>query len=99
MQWFVTGATGFVGGAVARQLIAAGHQVRALVRSSAPPALSVPGVTCYQGDITSRDSLREPMTGVDGVFHIAGWYKIGAPDAATAQQVNVDGTRNVLATM
>ncbi len=99
MQWFVTGASGFIGGVVARQLTAAGHEVRALVRSSAPPALSLPGVTCYQGDITNRDSLRKPMTGVDGVFHIAGWYKIGLPDSRAAHQVNVDGTRNVLATM
>lgn len=60
-------------------------------------------VTIVEGDITDRDCLRAPMTGVDGVFHCAAWYKIGvpAPDAgqAEAERINVDGTRHVLETM
>jgi nucleoside-diphosphate-sugar epimerase len=60
-------------------------------------------VTIAAGDITNRDSLRAPMTGVDGVFHCAAWYKLGvpAPDAgqAEAERINVEGTRNVLETM
>jgi nucleoside-diphosphate-sugar epimerase len=76
--------------------------VVALVRTpDKAGALRDLGVTIAEGDITQRDSLRAPMTGVDGVFHCAAWYKIGAPasDAAQAERINVDGTRNVLETM
>ena len=100
MQYFLTGATGFVGGRVARQLVAAGHQVRAVVRTPAKAAdLAALGVRISAGDVTDKESMRAPMTGVDGVFHIAGWYKIGVRDKSEAEAINVDGTRNVLELM
>jgi len=100
MKYFVTGATGFLGGQVARQLVAAGHNVTALVRRPAKAAdLAGLGVTLAPGDVTDPASLRAPMQGVDGVFHIAGWYKIGQRDSRPAQAINIDGTRNVLAAM
>lgn len=49
----------------------------------------------HKGDITDRESLRAPMKDVDGVFHVAAWYKIGAPNPR-AEEINVGGTRNVL---
>jgi nucleoside-diphosphate-sugar epimerase len=95
--YFLTGATGFVGGAVARDLVAAGHRVRALVRSpGAADHLARLGITLAAGDVTDRESMRAPMTGVDGVFHVAGWYKLGARDRTAAVAVNVHGTRHVL---
>lgn len=100
MRYFVTGATGFIGAEVARQLVARGDEVVALVRSPAKAtALAALGVTLAPGDVTERESLRAPMTGVDGVFHIAGWYKIGARDWRPGAAINVGGTRNVLETM
>ncbi len=100
MKYFVTGATGFLGKQVARQLVAAGHSVVALARNPAKAAdLAALGVTLAQGDITDQASLRAPMQGVDGVFHIAGWYKIGARDTREGQTINVDGTRHVLEVM
>ena len=100
MKYFVTGATGFVGGKIARQLVAAGHQVSALVRHPAgADDLVRLGVTLYPGDIADRESLRAPMTGVDGLFHVAGWYKIGSRTPALGRRVNIDGTRNVLELM
>src|SRR2546426_203089 len=100
MKYFVTGATGFLGGSVARQLLAAGHTVNALVRDPAKAAdLRSLGAALFPGDIADKESLREPMRGVDGLFHIAGWYKIGARDMREAQAINVDGTRNVLEVM
>jgi nucleoside-diphosphate-sugar epimerase len=100
MKYFVTGATGFIGGRVARQLLAAGHEVVALVRTpSAAQDLVTQGVKVHAGDITDKESLRTPMTGVDGVFHIAAWYKIGARETSQAETINVGGTRNVLETM
>jgi nucleoside-diphosphate-sugar epimerase len=101
MKFFVTGATGFLGGELARQLIAAGHQVVALVRNPAKAdALRALGdaMAIAPGDITDKESMRAPMTGVDGLFHCAAWYKIGLHDAA-AERINVDGTRNVLELM
>ena len=100
MRYFVTGATGFIGGHLVRQLVEAGHEVVALVRI--PPKarpLAKLGVQVFKGDVTDRETLRAPMEDVDGVFHLAGWYKVGVRDARAAEPVNVQGTRNVLATM
>ncbi len=100
MKYFITGATGFIGGRVARQLIADGHEVVALVRSKAKAeSLSKMGVSLAEGDITDKESMRQPMTGVDGIFHIAAWYKVGERDKSVAQVINVGGTRNVLELM
>ncbi len=100
MKYFVTGATGFIGGRLVRQLVEGGHEVVALARTPEKANdLKALGVTLARGDITDRDSLRAPMAGVDGVFHLAAWYKVGARDASMAERINVDGTRNVLAVM
>lgn len=100
MKYFVTGATGFVGGRVARQLAEAGHEVVAVVRSPAKATdLVALGITVVRGDVTDKESMRAPMRGVDGVYHIAGWYKIGARDPREGQAINVQGTRNVLELM
>ena len=97
MTVFLTGATGFVGGALARSLVAAGHRVRALVRSPETARdLAALGIEIHPGDITAKESMRKPMTGVDGVYHVAGWYKIGARDTSDAVRINIDGTRHVL---
>lgn len=100
MKYFITGATGFIGGVLARQLREAGHEVIAVVRNPAKAQdLAQLGVTLHQGDVTEKESMRGPMTGVDGVFHVAGWYKIGTRDKSQAHAINVQGTRNVLELM
>lgn len=100
MKYFVTGATGFIGGRVTRKLVLAGHQVVALVRDLQRAAyLEDLGVVTVEGDITDKSSLLPAMSGVDGVFHIAGWYKVGVKDKDSAEKINVEGTRNVLETM
>lgn len=100
MKYFITGATGFVGGVLARQLRATGHEVRASVRSiEKAKDLEAIGVKLFKGDVTNKESMREPMTGVDGVYHVAGWYKIGTKDKSGGEQVNIQGTRNVLELM
>ena len=102
MRYFITGATGFVGSHVARQLRAAGHDVVAVVRSPAKAAdLQAMGVDLAAGDVTDKRSMAAAMQGADGVLHIAGWYKVGAGRraGAEAQAINVDGTRNVLELM
>jgi nucleoside-diphosphate-sugar epimerase len=98
-RYFVTGATGFIGGEIVKQLIGRGHQVVALVRSpERATMLKALGVEMHAGDITDRETLKAPMTGTDGVFHVAAWYKIGVKEPL-ADQINVDGTRNVLRAM
>ena len=96
--WFVTGLSGFVGGHVARQLAARGDRIRAVVRSperiSADPAWAA--VQIVRGDVTDKESMREAMRDVDGVFHVAGWYKVGRRDRDVAIATNVTGTQNVL---
>ena len=100
MKYFITGATGFIGGRLARQLREAGHDVIAVVRNPAKAQdLAQLGVTLHQGDVTEKESMRKPMTGVDGVFHVAGWYKVGVRDKSQAVAINVEGTRNVLELM
>lgn len=100
MRFFLTGGTGFLGGALARALRTGGHTVRALVRDPDRAAdLKAIGVELHTGDVTDKSSMRHPMTGVDGVFHVAGWYKIGLRERHTAVAINVTGTRHVLELM
>ena len=100
MKYFITGATGFVGGVLARKLRQQGHDVCASVRSIEKAGdLKAIGVEVFKGDVTEKGSMREAMTGVDGVFHVAGWYKIGTRDKSGGEKVNIQGTRNVLELM
>jgi len=85
---------------LARQLREAGHEVQALIRSPQKSSeLKSLGVHLFKGDVTDKDSMREAMQGTDGVFHVAGWYKIGVKDKSDGEKVNVQGTRNVLELM
>lgn len=97
MRYFVTGATGFIGGHLVRQLLADGHEVVALVRApERARRLAGLGVELAPGDILEPTTLAAPMQGVDGVFHLAAWYRLGTRHREQAHALNVDGTRNVL---
>ncbi|MCP4422197.1 MAG: NAD-dependent epimerase/dehydratase family protein [Chloroflexi bacterium] len=94
---FLTGGSGFIGQHVVQKLVARGDTVRALARSEESASiLRQLGATVFMGDITDSASLRPAMEGCDVVFHIAAWYKLGAPDWIKAEAINVGGTRRVL---
>ena len=91
MRYALTGATGFIGGALAKQLSDLGHHVIALVRDPARAGhLSDLGAELVPGDL---DKLCHDA---DGIFHVAGWYKLGSRNPQDGRRVNVDGTRNAL---
>jgi nucleoside-diphosphate-sugar epimerase len=97
MKAFVTGGTGFIGKRLVHKLVERGYDVYALARSEQGVAeMEAAGAQPVVGDITEVESMRPAMTGSDVVFHVAAWYKLGAPDWPQAEQINVQGTRNVL---
>ena len=74
MRLAITGATGFVGGALAAQLRKAGHDVVALVRDRTRAArLEALGVEFVEGDLDDAAALDRLCAGADGLFHVAGW--------------------------
>ncbi len=97
MKALVTGATGFVGAAVARALLGGQWQVRVLARRGSDRRnLKSLDVEVFEGDLTDSSSLQRATQGCDGLFHVAADYRLGARDPKELYRANVEGTRNVL---
>eukprot|EP01034_Spumella_vulgaris_P009896 gene9896-12556_t len=94
----VTGATGFVGSAVARRLLAEGFELRLLSRKNSDRR-NVDGLdaTVVVGDLTDPVSLQRAVQGCDAVFHVAADYRLWAPNPDELYQANVDGSRALVA--
>jgi nucleoside-diphosphate-sugar epimerase len=98
VRYAITGATGFVGGALAGLLRDGGHDVVALVRDPARASrLAERGASLVPGDLDDPAGLDKLCAGADGLFHVAGWYRLGSRRPHEGWRINVDGTGNVLA--
>ena len=97
MKVLVTGATGFIGGNLARTLVNRGYDVRVLVRPGSKP-LALRGIDVQQvtGDLRDRESLTNALKGCHGLFHCAAMYTFWSRDPAEVYAVNVQGTKVIL---
>ena len=97
MKTLVTGAAGFLGSHVARQLVARGDNVRVLMRpSSSNRAISDLPLEYVTGDLRDAASLDRAMSGVQRVFHVAADYRLWAKNSQDIYDSNVGGTKNLL---
>ena len=97
MRVLVTGATGFIGGNLARELWRRGDDVRALVRpGSNRLTIEGTGIVPVEGDILDRASVDRAVQGCEAVFHVAAAYTFWSRHPAVVSRTNVQGTVNVL---
>ena len=98
MKCFVTGATGFLGSHVARQLFSRGAELRLLVRpTSRIDNIADLSAERVVGDLRDSESLKRGMSGCEFVFHVAADYRLWTRNGQELYDSNVEGTRNVLA--
>lgn len=97
MTVLVTGASGFVGAAVVRRLLAEGAGVRVLLRATSDPR-NLEGLDVERtiGDLTDRASLERAVAGCESLFHVAADYRLWIPDPDRMMAANVAGTVNLL---
>lgn len=97
-EYIVTGATGFLGGAVVRELISRGHSVTALALPGDPLLPLLPeGAIVHFGDVTDRATLIPVFEGAEGcrVIHCAGMVSVAAGQGEALGRINVQGTENI----
>ncbi len=93
----VTGASGFVGNAVARALLREGRQVRVLIRrNSDPRQLAGLGVEIFYGDLRRPETLEAPLRDCKELYHVAAHYTFYNPDPQEIYACNVQGTHHIL---
>lgn len=94
---FVTGATGFVGAAVARLLLNQGYSLRVLARKNSDRRnLDGLKVDVIEGDLGKIDGFKVALKGCTSLFHVAADYRIWVPDPVAMNKINVDGTRDLM---
>lgn len=97
MKSLVTGANGFVGSAVVRCLLAAGHEVRAFVRpnSDRRNLVKLP-IETIEGDLRDVTSIKRAVASCDSLFHVAADYRLWVPNPSIMYDVNVHGTKSLI---
>jgi dihydroflavonol-4-reductase len=97
MKSLVTGANGFVGSAVTRCLLEAGHEVRCLIRPGSDQSnLDGLPVEISEGDLRDVTSLKRAITNCENLFHVAADYRLWVPDPETMYDINVKGTQELI---
>ena len=97
MKTLITGATGFVGSAVLRELLKKKHKIKALVRqSSVLDNLKNLDVEIVYGDLKDKDSLKRCLKDCKNLFHVAADYRLWVPKAKEIYENNVNGTENLM---
>ena len=96
MKALVTGASGFVGYAVMQRLMAAGVEVKVMLRGAVPTQLERLPIEICQGDLNDAASLKQCLQGCDHLFHVAAHYKLWEKDPTIFYRINVDGTRRLI---
>lgn len=97
MTTLVTGATGFVGAAVVRRLLARGETVRVLTRPASDRSnIDDLPVEIALGDLLAPDSLPAALSGCRSLYHVAADYRLWAPKPEAMYQANVEGSRNLI---
>jgi dihydroflavonol-4-reductase len=94
---FITGASGFIGSAVAGKLVASGYSVRALVRPSSPRShIAGLDLELVEGDLRDETSIKRAVRDVRYVFHVAADYRLWARHPDEIFATNLDGTRTIM---
>ena len=97
MKTFITGATGFIGASIVRELLKDGREVRALVRKGSDTSnLTGLDVELWQGDLRDHAGLEQGLKGCDVLYHAAADYRLWTRDPADMYRINVDGTVAIL---
>ncbi len=97
MTTLITGATGYIGGRLAQELVRRGESVRVLVRKGSDSTnLSELRVELIYGDITEQKTVSLALQGCDRLYHVASIFEWWLPDRNRYYHVNVEGSKNVL---
>jgi nucleoside-diphosphate-sugar epimerase len=92
----ITGATGYIGGVLAKRLLALGHEIVAPARKLPVKASHNHGIQWFKADLHDTRVLNQAMNGVEEVYHIAAYARPWAKDPSTFHRINVEGTENIL---
>jgi len=97
MKTFITGATGFIGASIVRELLRDGREVRALVREGSDTSnLTGLDIELWKGDLRDSKSLKDGLKGCDVLYHAAADYRLWTRDPQEMYRINVDGTAAIL---
>ena len=97
MKTFITGATGFIGASIVRELLKDGREVRALVREGSDTSnLAGLDLELWKGDLRDKDSLMNGLQGCDVLYHAAADYRLWTRTPEDMYRINVEGTAAIL---